>query len=168
MNVNDIIMNKLLLSVLPFRVWNHMFLCERAQYRIDMCNFCTKSFISNMKISDYINNTLFVQIEKFPSSIRKGIIMADKIQIFAHINVFIDKEDPFKRTSNFGSLYYENISSPFLVWKMYLDIICRIAFNVSERFILPVFISSIKGDCRSFPACTKEISRISYILLVKM
>ena len=55
-----------------------------------------------MKISDYINNTLFVQIEKFPSSIRKGIIMADKIQIFAHINFFIDKEDPFKRISNFG------------------------------------------------------------------
>ena len=101
MNVKEIIMNKLLLSVLPFCVWNHMFLCEKDQYSIDMCNFCTKSFISNMKISDHINKTLFVQIEKFPSSLRKGIIMTDKIQMFAHIIVFIDKEDPFKRVSNF-------------------------------------------------------------------
>ena len=63
------------------------------------------------------------------------------------------KKTPLKE---FLILYYENISSPFLVWKMYLDIIYRIPFNVSERFILPVFISNIKGNCRNFTACTKE------------
>ena len=152
----EIIMSKLMFSVLLFRVWNNIFLCERSQYCIDMCNFCTKSYVSNKKISDHINKTLFVPIEEFHPSIREGIVLAEKIYIFAHTNVFIDKDDPFGRSANFGSLYYESISSPFLLWKMYLDTICRIAFNISEKFLLPIFISSVGDNCRTATACTKE------------
>ena len=82
----EIIMNKLMFSVLLFRVWNHIFLCERSQYCIDMCNFCTKSYVSNKKISDHIIKTLFVPIEEFHPSIRDGIVLAEKIYIFAHTN----------------------------------------------------------------------------------
>ena len=139
----EIIMSKLMLSILPFRVWNHTFFCERSQYCTDMCNFCTKSYVSNKKISDHINKTLFVPTEEFHTSIREGIVLAEKIYIFAHTNVFIDMDDPFGRSANFGSLYYESISSPFLLWKMYLDTICRIASNVSEKFLLLMFISSV-------------------------
>ena len=53
----DFVMNKLVLSDLRFRVWNHLFLCDRVQYSNDMCNFCTKSIISNMKISNHIDKT---------------------------------------------------------------------------------------------------------------
>lgn len=47
----EIIMSKVMLSVLPFRAWNHMFLCERSQY-------CTKSYVSNKKISDILMSLL--------------------------------------------------------------------------------------------------------------
>ena len=57
----------------------------------------------------------------------------------------------------FGSLYYESISSPFHLWKMYSDTICRIAFNVSEKFLLPIFISSVKGNCRDVPVLRKIV-----------
>ena len=38
-----------------FRVWNHFFLCERSQYCIDMCLYCSKLYIGNKKLSDHIN-----------------------------------------------------------------------------------------------------------------
>ena len=39
---------------------------------------------------------------------------------------------------------------------MHLDTICRIAFNVSEKFLLPIFNSSVRGNCRDVTTCTKE------------
>ena len=152
----EIIISKLMLSILPFRVWNHTFLCERSQYCTDMCNFCTKPYVSNKKISDHINKTFFVPIEGFHSSIREGIVLVEKFYIFAHTNIFIDKDDPYRRYANFGSLYYESVNSPFLLWKMYLDTICRIAFNVFGKFLLPIFISSVGDNCRTATACTKQ------------
>ena len=83
----EIIMSKLMLSILPFRVWNHIFLCESSQNCIDMCNFCTKSYVLNKKISENINKTLFVLIEEFHPSIRVGIVLAVKIYIFVHTNI---------------------------------------------------------------------------------
>ena len=38
----EVLMNKLYYSILPFRVWNHLFLCERSQYLVDMSRYCTK------------------------------------------------------------------------------------------------------------------------------
>ena len=154
LKVREIIMSKLLSSALLFRVWNHMFLCERSQYCTDMCLYCTKLHISNKKMSDHINKNLCVAIEQFHASIREGIVIAEKIFIFAHTNIFIEKDDPFGR--NFGSLYYESIRSPFLLWKMHLDTLCRIVFNIPEKFVLPVLISSVRGTCRSFTTCTTE------------
>ena len=113
LKVRKIIMSKLLFSALPFLVWNHMFLCEKSQYCTDMCLYCTKLHISNKKISDHINKNLGVAIEQFHASLREGVVIAEKIFIFAHTNIFIEKDDPFER--NFGSLYYKSISSPFLL-----------------------------------------------------
>ena len=154
LKVRKIIMSKLLFCALSFRVWNHIFLCEKSQYCTDMCLYCTKLQISNKKISDHINKNLCVAIEQFHASLREGIVIAEKIFIFAHTNIFIEKDDPFGR--NFGSLYYESISCPFLLWKMRLDTLCRIVFNISEKFVLPVLNSSVRGTCRSFTACTTE------------
>ena len=78
------IMSKLMLSVLPFRVWNHTFLCEKSQYCIDMCYFCTKSYASNEKKSDHTNKTLFVPIGQFHPSVRERIVIAEKF-IYLHI-----------------------------------------------------------------------------------
>ena len=107
-------------------------------------------------MSDHINKIFFVPIEELHPSIREELVLAEKIYIFAHTNVFIDKNDPFGKSANFGSLYYESISSPFPLWKMYLDTICRIVFNVSEKFLLPICISIVGDNCRTSTASTKE------------
>ena len=33
-----------------------------------------------------------------------------------------------------SALYHERLISHFLVWKVYLEILCRIVFNISNRF----------------------------------
>lgn len=65
---------------------------ERSQYCRDMCLYCTKLYISNKKISDHISN-LRGPIEQFHSSIREGIVTAEKKFIFSHTNIFIEKNE---------------------------------------------------------------------------
>ena len=149
-------MKRLMFSTLPFRDCNHIFLCERSQYCIGMYVYCTKSSLSNKKISDYINKSVYVYIEEFPASVSEGTVIAEKIHFSLKINAFIGKFDPFGRSKSFESLYYKSISSPFLLWKMYPDTLCKTVFNVSEKFFLPILLSSVRGSCRSFTACTSE------------
>ena len=50
-----------------------------------------------------------MHIEQFHPTIKEGIVIAEKSYLFAHTNVFIDKDEPFGRSKNFGSLYYASI-----------------------------------------------------------
>ena len=105
LKAREIIMGKLMFASLPFRVWNHFFfVCERSQYCIDMCLYCSK-------ISDHINEHLHVPIEQFPISIRDGIVIAEKIHIFAHTNALIYKDNPFGRSKNFGFLSVSSLEN---------------------------------------------------------
>ena len=74
----NVIMCRMYCSVLPFCVWNHLFLCERSHYTKIMCKYCAKLYIKNKKISDHINDNLHVQIDYFPIHLRQGIIAAKK------------------------------------------------------------------------------------------
>ena len=130
--------------------------CVRDHSIVLTCIFIVQSSV--FQIKKYQTTSIRICICQFNScaSIRKGIVIAETIYIFAHTNVFIGKDDPFGRSANFGSFYYESIRSPFLLWKMYLDTVCRIVFNVSEKFLLPILFSIVMGSCRSFTACTTE------------
>ena len=149
----NVLMDKLYYSVLPLRVWNHLYLCERSQYMANMCRYCTKLYIKNKKISDHINNKLFVEINQFPIWLSPGVVVPRRITLFVHTNIAAIN-DPFGL--NFGLLYYESINSPFFLWKAYLDILCRIVFNVSQRFVLSLIVTSIDANCREFAVCTSK------------
>ena len=149
--VRDVLMNRLYYSVLPFRVWNHIFLCERLDHFSDMCKYCTKLCIKNRKTSNHTNNNLFVHINEFPDQLKQGISLVQKVPLFVHANVVMKNG-----RLNFGKIYYENISSPYLLWKFYLDVLCQIVFNVSDEFIFPLRMSGIDVNCRDFTACTTK------------
>ena len=103
---------------------------------VSMCEYCTKLCITNKKISDHIKNNLFVHTNDFPNQLRQGFILTQKVPLFVH--TYIDMKNVFAHTnsamkndrSNFGRIYYESKNSPFMLWKFYLDILCRIVFNV--------------------------------------
>ena len=51
LRVRKIIWNKLFYATLPFRVWNHLFLCCRSQYESNMCLFCTRIYLKNKRLT---------------------------------------------------------------------------------------------------------------------
>ena len=67
----------------------------------------------------------------FPIQISEGIVLAKKIYLFAHTNIVSSREDPFGL--NLGGFYYKSVTSSFLLWKAYLDILVRIVFNLSYK-----------------------------------
>ena len=127
------------------------FLCERLDPFPDMCRYCTKLCIKNRKISDHINNNLFVHINEFPDQLKQGITLVQKIPLFVHKNIVMKNG-----SLNFGGIYYESSSSPYLLWKFYLDVLCRIVFNVSREFIFPLLIFDLDGNCSSFTVFTSK------------
>ena len=42
--------DKLDFSLLPFRIWNHVFHCCRSQYESNTCLFCTKLYLTNKNL----------------------------------------------------------------------------------------------------------------------
>ena len=107
--------------------------------------------IKHRGISDYINKNLYLQLnENIPSQLHQGIVLAENIPLFVHTNVSRKRRGTLDWNYNFGTLFYESINSPFLLWKFYLEIVCRILFNVSQKFILPLIFKGIEVDCRKY------------------
>ena len=152
----SIVLDRLFHAILPFHVWNHLFLCVRSHNEKNMCMFCTKIYIKNKKISEHINKKLLVEIDKcIPMQLQFGVVAAKDINLFVHTNI-CDKKHVFDRYTNFGFLFYESMNSPFMIWKLYLHILCRVAFNVCDKSVLPVILSGVTGDCRRYTACTSK------------
>ena len=152
--VRKIIEQKLYNAILPFCVWNHLFLCVGSQYESNMCLFCTKIYLRNKKLSRLINKNLTLDVLKhFPSQLSYGIISGGCVNLFVHSSV-IDRQKVFDESANFGTLFYEVINSPFMLLKFYLHILAGIIFNCSYKYILPALLSGFKDDCRKHIVCT--------------
>ena len=94
-----------------------------------------------------------------------------KIPFFVRYHGALDSEKNCeKHTNNLAVYYIKYISSPFLVYNMYMELMCRIAYNIADKEILPPFISELRACCRSFTACDHRRcgngrkNRLEYIL----
>ena len=108
--VKDFLMERLYRSVLPFRVWNHLFLWERPNSLLSICEYCSKLCITSKKISNHTNNNLFVHMNDFPRQLRQGFSLTGKIPLFVHTNIVMESG-----SRNCGGICYESISSQFLL-----------------------------------------------------
>ena len=133
-------MTELIFNILPFRVLSHLPCCCRGYYCSDICSFYTKFNVKQKDTSDYTNQKLFVLIDFFQSSIREGILLMDKVYIFVHYHgAFANKKNCSGYSNNFGASHYECINSTFILYKTYLELLCRIIYNNVDKKILPVF-----------------------------
>ena len=153
LKVKKIIEHKLYYPILPFCVWNHLFLCVRSQYEGNMCLFCFEIYLRNKNLSRLIEKKLTVDVLKhFPSQLSYGIISGGCVNLFVHSSV-IDRQKVFDESANFGTSFYEVMNSPFMLLKFYLDILARIIFNYSDKYILPALLSGFKDDSRKHTVC---------------
>ena len=93
---------------------------------------------------------MYAQIDEFPAQVLPGIVATQRINLFAHTNIHARKNDHLG--INFGSSYYESINSPFMLWKFYLDVLCRIVFNV----FFSLFVPGVDLDCRKYTVCSSK------------
>ena len=76
----------------------------------------------------------------------------EKIYFFVHFHSAFNVKRK-QIVNNFGVLYYESISSPFLLCKTYLEILCTTVYNFVEKKILPLFINNGFSACRGRTVC---------------
>ena len=150
------IYSRLYYSLLPFRVWNHVFLCCRSQYESNICLFCTKLCLKNEKVNLVITKTLKIgYFENFPVSLYCSVISSDEINLFVHSSS--QDRQKLYGPNNFGTLLYEVISSPFMLWKFYLDVLARVVLNHCDKFILLALLSGFDtNECRNSAVCNFE------------
>ena len=150
------IYSRLYYSILPFHVWSHVFLCCRSQFESNMCLFCTKLCLKNEKVNGAINDTLKIgYFENFPASLYCSVMSSDEINLFVHSSSQ-DREKLFG-PNNFGTLFYEVISYPFMLWKFYLDVLARIVLKHCDKYLLPSLLSGFDGNkCRNATVCNSE------------
>ena len=121
-----------------------------------MCLYCNRVCINHRGVSDLINNKLYVPTEPFPQLVREGIVLMDKISFFVHFHSTFSMKRK-QNINNFGVLYYESISSLFLLYKTYLEILCRIVYNFVDKKVLPLFINDGFSVCRNITVCDQRL-----------
>ena len=138
-----ILYNQLYYSLLLFRVWNHLFLCSRSQYESNMCLFCTKLYLKNEKIWKFIKQKWVIDVlEYFPVELSYGVISDGRVNTFVHWSV--RGRQKFYGPNKFSTLFYEVLSSLFILWEFYLDVLTRLVLNSSDKLIIPTLRSGIE------------------------
>ena len=73
--------------------------------------------VKERALSNFLNKTLLLLPDFFPSAITEFITLENPVPLFGHHH------------GKFEVLYYECINSPFMLHKFYLEVLCRIAFS---------------------------------------
>ena len=161
------IFQRMFYAILPFHVQLHLWFCSRSQEDRHICQFCTMLRIQNVKINDYIRKNFCIKTRLFPMLLRHSILYAPDIRLFVSIRSGRDRQRPYCE-HNFGVLYYEGISSLFLLFKFYLDILGRINFNLRDKHLLPIMLNNQYLLARKNYSARKKFKEDIYIFTVKL
>ena len=83
------------------------------------------------------------------------VIFSNEINLFVHS--FSQDRQKLYGPNNFGTLFYEVISFPFMLWKFYLDVLARVVLNHCNKFIMPALLSGFDtNECRNSTVCNSE------------
>ena len=102
-------------------------------------------------IASFLCLKLCVDILDYFPELTYGVISDGAVNLFVHSSVH-DRQKLYG-PNNFGTLFYEVIGSPFILWNSYLDVLARIVLNYCDKLIVPALLSGIEIECRSFPLC---------------
>ena len=157
-------MSDIIFETLPFRVYNHMFNCNRGFYVYNKCIFCTRFHVREKALYDFLSQKLVFLPDFFPNAITEDIILENDVFLFAHYHriIYSSRDRNFENNyGNFGVLYYECINSAFVLYNFYLEMLCRIIFNNVDKKILPKLFSDYDAnnlyDCRQSTIYNKKL-----------
>ena len=97
--------------------------------------------IQRVKINNYIRKNFCIKTRLFPMFLRHSILHVPDIRLFVSIRSGRDRQRPYCEHS-FGVLFSEEISSLFLLFTFYVDILERIIFNLCDKHLLPIMLNN--------------------------
>lgn len=102
----------IIFKTLPFRVYNHLINCCRVFYIYSKCTFCTRFHIKERALSVFLNKTLPLLPDFFPSAITEDITLENAVFLSIHYHGIICscRENNY---GNCGVIYYECLNSHF-------------------------------------------------------
>lgn len=87
----------------------------------------------------------------FPSAFCYGVVSDGYVNLFVHS--WSHDRQKLCSPDNVGFLYYEVISSPFIIFNFYLDVLARIILKHCDKFVLWALISGLDlNECRNSTA----------------
>ena len=79
-------MSDIILETISFRVYNHMFNCNRSFYVHNKCTFCTKFHVRERGLSDFLNQKLVLLPDFFPKAITKDIVLENAVFVVCSLS----------------------------------------------------------------------------------
>ena len=87
-------LNEIYYQIPPFRVWNHLFMCKRSQFCVDMrrscmnmCRNCVKLYVLNKIVSDYIAKNLYLKTDYFFCQKYQMELLQQRKFIYLHVQI---------------------------------------------------------------------------------
>ena len=139
----DYEVQRMFYGIFPYRIWSHFWFCTRSQYDRNICQYCTMLRLKNAKFNKCVIYKLKIDTRLFPVLLRSSVLYVSDVHLFIHTNFGKDNQRSYSE-NNYGPLYYEIVSSPFLLFKSYLDIIGRVIFDFCDKNLLPVLLKDRK------------------------
>ena len=116
------------------------------------CACFSQNYLRNKRIYKLTETKLTIDVlDLFPVELTFGVISDGDINFFVHSSVH-DRQK-LNGPDNFGALFYEVISSPFILWKFYIDFLGRTVLNYCDKLIVPALLSGMEIECRNFNIC---------------
>ena len=146
------IMNELIFEILPFRIFHHLFYCNRGFYMNNKCVFRTRFHVRERLFSDFLNQKLKFSKSYFPCNFVHDVFL-NQISLFIHYHgiIYANTDKDFENIyGNFGVLYYEEVGRPFLLYKFYLEILCRVIFNKFFTKVMPIMFNDFDLNVKKY------------------
>ena len=163
--VESEIFDRMFHAILLSRVCSHIWFCSRSQEDLHICQYCTLLWIQNDKINSYMRKKFLIQTRLFPMCIINTILHAPEVRFFVSVITARDRQKPFSH-NNFGAFFYEEVSSAFVLFKFYLDVIGRIIFNLCAKKLLPIILD--KRFYHKKYELKKKVEDYTYFAVVKL
>lgn len=115
-------MSHVIFESLPFRIF----------YFHNKCTFCTRFHVRERPLSGFANKKMVLSSSFFPGAFTEIISLENDVPLFVHYHhiIYSSRDKNFENNyGNFGVIYYESVNSSFMVYKFYLEMICRVIFN---------------------------------------
>ena len=115
-------MSHVIFELLPFRIF----------YFHNECTFCTRFHVSERPLSGFGNKKMVLSSSFFPGAFTEMISLENDVPLFEHYHhiIYSSRDKYFENNyGNFGVIYYESVNSSFMVYKFYLEMICRVIVN---------------------------------------